>query len=248
MASRIAFAAAFAAAAVGLSGCAGGKAPENAHLADARLQVDRARADAAVTRYAPTQMQQAEQWLSRAEVDARNGDDPALEHDTYMAGHEVDVAVAHAHALATRDQSAALAMRATEERANRMEQELQGLRQTPQGAVLTLTDVLFEPGKAALRPGALNRMQPLATYLRQHPDVQATIEGFTDSTGSPETNRKLSQARAEAVRDYLIGEGIEPTRVAARGKGEDFPIASNATPAGRQANRRVEVLLSQAPD
>jgi outer membrane protein OmpA-like peptidoglycan-associated protein len=241
---------AFAAAVLGLSACAG-QAPENLRVADARLQVERIRGDAAVARYAPVQLQEAQQWLSRAEADARSGDELALEHHVTMTNRSVEVAVAHAHAMATREQAAALAqqaqLRAGEERAARIEQELQGLRQTPQGAVLTLTDLLFERGKAALRPGALNRMQPLAAYLRQHPEVHATIEGFTDSTGNPETNRSLSQARAEAVRDYLIGEGIEPARVTARGKGEDFPIASNATASGRQANRRVEVLLSQAP-
>ncbi|MGE5505291.1 MAG: OmpA family protein [Actinomycetota bacterium] len=147
------------------------------------------------------------------------------------------------------EQRSQLQLENAQQRSARLEQELEGLRarQTNQGTVFTLTDVLFETGKAQLKPGAYNRLQPLATYLKQRPEAHAVIEGFTDSTGTPEANRLLSQRRAEAVRDVLIGDGIDPQRLAVQGMGEDYPIASNTTPAGRQQNRRVEVLVSELP-
>lgn len=235
-----------------VAGC--GSAPaEPPRLAELRTRLDQARADPTVSRYSGVQLQEAQQSLASAEADARSGNEPAMAHDAYMAERRIDIARAHAQALSVNEQARATVAQAqaqaAEQRARSLEEELQGLRarQTAQGAVLTLTDLLFDPGQATLRAGASNRLQPLATYLRAHPQATATIQGFTDSTGSPQTNLTLSQRRAEAVRDFLVGEGIDPGRIAALGKGEDFPIASNTTPVGRQQNRRVEVLLSEVP-
>ncbi len=234
--------------AAALAGCAGTPQPDP-RIADLRQKIDQARGDSTIARYAPAQLQEAQHSLAQADADSHQGESTAVDHDLYMGQRQLDVAHAVASTQAARDQRQALAqegqMRAAQDRTNQLEQELHA-RQTPQGTVLTLTDVLFETGKATLRPGALNRMQPLASYLRDHPDATATIQGFTDSKGSPAINQELSQARADAVRDFLVGEGIDPGRVMARGMGEDYPIASNSTQAGRQQNRRVEVLLSEA--
>jgi OmpA-OmpF porin, OOP family len=83
--------------------------------------------------------------------------------------------------------------------------------------------------------------------LQKYPDVKVSIEGYTDSVGNPNFNRLLSERRANAVRDYLIERGVEPPRLVAVGRGEENPIATNATPYGRSLNRRIEFHLSQPP-
>jgi len=118
-------------------------------------------------------------------------------------------------------------------------------RETPQGTVFTLGDVLFETGQSTLSPGAQQRLAPLADYLRQNPERQIIVEGHTDAVGSERTNAELSQRRAEAVRDFLASRGVEPSRLIARGMGEGYPVASNDNSSGRQQNRRVEVTLAR---
>ena len=141
---------------------------------------------------------------------------------------------------ARREAEAALA-RAQEldERVAELEAEL-----TTRGLVLTLSDVLFDVGRAELRGGAERTLDELATFLNEYPQRNVLIEGHTDSTGSRELNMRLSQERASAVRDALSRRGISPQRVRSVGLGPDYPIASNATAAGRQQNRRVEIIIS----
>jgi OmpA-OmpF porin, OOP family len=219
-------------------------------VVDLSNAINSARANPQISRNAPIPLQEAQQAITQAAAADREGDRPALDHDLSMAQLRLDTARTRAQAQALRDQAQTVAqqsqLQASELKAAQLEQELHA-RQTPQGTVLTLADVLYESGKAILRPGAVNRLQPLANYLKAHPQVSATIEGFTDSRGSPEHNQQLSQARAQTVKEFLVGEGIDPGRIIARGKGEDYPIASNNTAAGRQQNRRVEVLLSELP-
>jgi outer membrane protein OmpA-like peptidoglycan-associated protein len=228
---------------------------ETGRLATMRQQVQLARSDAAISRFAPLALNEAEQSLALAERASTAGDigrtDSLLnitESRLQTARARADAQTALAERQSLAEQGAQIQLDSAQNRAARLEQEIEGLRakQTPQGTVFTLTDVLFETGKANLKPGAYKRLQPLAAYLQAHPSTKVTIEGFTDSVGSPEMNQQLSQRRAEAVRDVLIGDGVEATRLAARGMGEDFPVASNDNAAGRQQNRRVEVLVSEA--
>jgi outer membrane protein OmpA-like peptidoglycan-associated protein len=116
---------------------------------------------------------------------------------------------------------------------------------TNQGLVLTLNDVLFAPNTANIEPGAKQNLYPLITFLREHPTRQVSIAGYTDNTGSESYNRDLSQRRAEAVRGFLIQNGIQSDRVTAHGFGEASPVAPNDTAAGRQQNRRVEITVLQ---
>ena len=128
-----------------------------------------------------------------------------------------------------------------------MEQELAALKaqDTERGLVMTLQEgVLFEYDKADLKPGAMHSLEPLMTFLREHPDRTLLIEGHTDSTGSDSYNLELSQRRAEAVRNFLSSNGISVDRILARGYGESYPVTTNTTEAGRQQNRRVEVVIS----
>lgn len=118
-------------------------------------------------------------------------------------------------------------------------------RETERGWVLTMrNDLLFDSGQATLKPGGHKALETLATFMRQDPGREIAIEGFTDSSGSAEANRRLSEARAAAVKQALVSQGIEAHRIDARGFGPAFPVASNETPVGRQLNRRVEVVIA----
>lgn len=136
--------------------------------------------------------------------------------------------------------------RDAEMRARQLELRLNELnaKQTDRGMVITLGDVLFDTDKAQLKPGGVREVQKLAEVLRQNPRRTIAIEGFTDSRGSESYNQELSERRANAVRETLQGMGISGDRITARGYGESFPVAGNVNEAGRQLNRRVEIVLS----
>jgi len=133
-----------------------------------------------------------------------------------------------------------------EHRASTLEQELSDLRakKTDRGIVLTLGDVLFDTGMATLKPGAYTTIDRLATVLKQSPDRKVMIEGHTDSVGTDDYNRQLSERRAAAVQTALLERGVTSNQITAVGKGETFPVASNDNAAGRQQNRRVEMVFT----
>jgi outer membrane protein OmpA-like peptidoglycan-associated protein len=123
-------------------------------------------------------------------------------------------------------------------------------RQTPQGATMTMEEeVLFQTDSAVLRPGAIERLRPLAAYLRANPGVRVAIVGHTDSRGTDAHNQQLSERRAESVRAAFDDMGVTRARFRVEGRGESQPVASNSTAAGMRQNRRVEVtLLGQRAD
>ena len=128
-----------------------------------------------------------------------------------------------------------------------LEQQLADLnaRQTERGIIITFSDVLFNVDRAELSADGMRTAQKLADILTQDPQGVVMVEGFTDSTGSPSHNLELSQRRAESVRNALMGMGISSNRIATRGYGEAYPVASNSDAGNRQLNRRVEIVLSQ---
>jgi outer membrane protein OmpA-like peptidoglycan-associated protein len=115
--------------------------------------------------------------------------------------------------------------------------------------VITLSgQVLFTTGKATLQPNAKEALSQVAAALKESGSTQQiTIEGHADARGNEEKNLKLSKQRAEAVRDYLVSEGVPAERVIATGFGETRPVASNDTSEGRANNRRVEIVLGKEP-
>lgn len=146
----------------------------------------------------------------------------------------------------------ALAARADAETTAQQLAALQA-EQTKRGMVMTLSDVLFDTGKATLKPGADLALNRLGDFMKQNPDMRLIVEGHTDSRGSDEYNQELSRSRAQAVSDALASRGVSSGRVQVVGRGEGYPVASNDTNAGRQQNRRVEIIFSDtngqfAPD
>lgn len=117
-------------------------------------------------------------------------------------------------------------------------------KQTPRGMVITLGDVLFDVDRSALKPAGTRMVDQLAEVLKADPQRTVLVEGFTDSTGADAYNQTLSTERADAVRVALLAQGIASTRVVSRGYGKANPVGSNDTAAGRQMNRRVEIVLS----
>jgi outer membrane protein OmpA-like peptidoglycan-associated protein len=133
-----------------------------------------------------------------------------------------------------------------EHRASTLEQELSELRakKTDRGMVVTLGDVLFDTGMATLKPGAYTTIDRLASVLKEAPDRKVVIEGHTDSVGGDDYNQQLSERRAAAVQTALLERGVTSNQISALGKGETFPVASNDNAAGRQQNRRVEMVFT----
>ncbi len=133
-----------------------------------------------------------------------------------------------------------------------LEKELADLKgkKTDRGLVITLGDVLFDTGQSTLKPGAYTTVDRLASALKEAPDRKVLIEGHTDSVGSDEYNQELSERRARAVQTALLERGVNSSQVSAYGKGKTFPVASNDNAAGRQQNRRVELVFTndQAKD
>ena len=193
---------------------------------DTQLQIARTRAHAAMAQHDAAVIGAAKAEAADARADA------AAAHD----------AAADAQAAAAANAAAADAARAEAARLHQAMVDYQ-MKQTQLGATLVLQDVVFETGKADLKPGAADRLRPLAEYLKANSNVQVRIDGHTDAQGGDDYNMQLSQARAGSVRSALIAMGVDGARIQAIGHGKADPIADNKTEAGRQQNRRVEVTL-----
>src|SRR5437867_2291100 len=210
-------------------GCASSKKEHatRAQLERARSAYRQAEADPNVQAYAQLRLGEAQ----RARMQA--------EQARLQAEEARSQAEAEAKARAAEQAKAAALMK-----------ELSELRaqQTDRGLVLTVGDVHFAAGKAEVAPGGQRSVDQLVQFLKTYPKRRVLIEGHTDNTGNEDFNVKLSQQRADAVRSLLVARGIAPERIATRGYGPKYPIVENDTPAGRQQNRRVEVLvLNEAP-
>jgi outer membrane protein OmpA-like peptidoglycan-associated protein len=117
-------------------------------------------------------------------------------------------------------------------------------RETGRGIVAEIAGVQFATGAAALNANAREALARFSGIVGVYPSLHFKVEGHTDSTGSPETNRNLSLQRATTVRDYLIGQGVDAASISIEGLGPDQPVADNETSEGRARNRRVEIILT----
>jgi outer membrane protein OmpA-like peptidoglycan-associated protein/Holliday junction resolvase len=218
-------------------------AKERQAAADAAAAKAKAEADAVAAAEASRQAEltAAKEARMKAEADAAAmraksaADAAAAEQAALRAKQEA----AQADAERARQQAAAL-------RASLLEQFNRVLEttDTPRGLVVNMADVLFDTGKYDLRQEAQIKLAKLSGIILAHPGLNLAVEGYTDSTGSDELNMKLSDQRANAVRDDLISQGLAADTVTAHGFGKTMPVADNSTAAGRQKNRRVEIIVS----
>jgi outer membrane protein OmpA-like peptidoglycan-associated protein len=140
---------------------------------------------------------------------------------------------------------------------HRMDQQQKELQQIPgvevtrpsenEIAINLTNDILFDYNSFALRTESKATLQNLADNFRKYPDEQISVEGHTDAVGSHESNQRLSEQRADGVRNYLVDQGVNGQRVTSVGFGETRPKATNDTPEGRQLNRRVEIHVTMPP-
>ena len=117
-------------------------------------------------------------------------------------------------------------------------------RDTARGLIVSMSDVLFDTGKYSLKPGAREKLAKVAGILLAYPGLNIEVGGYTDNVGGDEMNQRLSENRAGSVRDYLVQQGVATNSLSSKGFGNTLPVASNDNSAGRQQNRRVELLVS----
>jgi outer membrane protein OmpA-like peptidoglycan-associated protein len=231
-------------------------------LARERTEEARARAAAESQRadQARLDAQQAE-TDRQAAIDAKQQADAAAEQarlERQQADDARQAAVAQQQQLAAQTQQAQLQAQQAEQARDAAEQQVAQTRarlteqlnqvlqtrQTARGLIVNMNDVLFDSGHATLKPGARVRLAKVAGIIQSYPDLKLEIDGYTDSTGSPDFNEELSQHRADAVRSFLTSQGVPDSNIVTRGYGQEDPIASNETASGRQMNRRVELVVS----
>jgi outer membrane protein OmpA-like peptidoglycan-associated protein len=229
------------------SAAANAQAQSQAEADDATRQKERAQSDQARAEAAKTQ---AEADAARARIDAADAQSAAAKAKAEMADSQAASASAlsAAQADAERSRLAAqqseadkLAMRAKlSEQLNRVLQT----RDTARGLIVSMSDVLFDTGKYSLKSGAREKLAKVAGILIAYPGLNIEVGGYTDNVGGDSMNQTLSENRAGSVRDYLVQQGVLNNSVSAKGFGNTLPVASNDSSAGRQQNRRVELLVS----
>jgi outer membrane protein OmpA-like peptidoglycan-associated protein len=168
---------------------------------------------------------------------------------------QADAAAAAAEARAQRareaqqqaEASAQQATQQTEQMRERLKNQLNQVLQTKEtarGLIVNMSDVLFDFNKYTLKPEAREKLAKVSGILLAYPGLKLQVEGYTDNIGTEEYNQKLSEERADGVRDYLVSQNVQDANVTAKGYGEGDPIADNSTNAGRAQNRRVQLVVT----
>jgi outer membrane protein OmpA-like peptidoglycan-associated protein len=234
-----------------------------------REEAEQAARDASAQREADAKRRAAEsarraseeaQRRAQAEADTANAEKQKREAELAMARareaqQQADAArqaaLAEQQKLAQEKNAAISAREQAEKDAQALRERLKeqlnvilSTRDTARGLIVNMSDVLFDFNQANLKPGAREKLAKISGILLAYPTLHVSVEGHTDSIGSDEYNMKLSQRRADSVRDYLTTNGINAANVQAIGLGKANPVASNDTNAGRQQNRRVELVVS----
>jgi outer membrane protein OmpA-like peptidoglycan-associated protein len=229
---------------------------ERAQFDTARAQAATAQAqsDAATAQAAKTQ---ADSDAARARNEAADAQSAAAKARSDMADSQAASASALSSAQAAADQSRLDTLKAQQSAQQaeadkaamrvRLSEQLNRILQTrdsARGLIVSMSDVLFDTGKYSLKPGAREKLAKVAGILLAYPGLNIEVGGYTDNVGGDGMNQRLSENRAGSVRDYLVQQGVATNSVSARGFGNTLPVASNDNSAGRQQNRRVELLVS----
>jgi outer membrane protein OmpA-like peptidoglycan-associated protein len=230
------------------------QARSQAQADDATRQKAQAESDNANAQAAKAQ---AEADSTKARNDAADAQAAAAKAQSDMAANQAASANAVSAAQADADQSRLAAQQAqqgqqaaeTDKAAMRakLSEQLNSILQTrdsARGLIVSMSDVLFDTGKYSLKPGAREKLAKVAGILLAYPGLKVEVGGYTDNVGADAMNQTLSENRAGSVRDYLVQEGVAANSVSARGFGNTLPVATNDNSAGRQQNRRVELLVS----
>ena len=228
-----------------------------------QAESDTAKAQAATTQAESDAMNahaakaQAEADSAKARNDAAEAQAATAKAQSDMANSQASSAAALSAAQADADQSRADTLKAqqaaqqadadkTAMRAKLSEQlnSILQTRDSARGLIVSMSDVLFDTGKYSLKPGAREKLSKVAGILLAYPGLNVEVGGYTDNVGGDAMNQTLSENRAGSVRDYLVQQGVSTGSVSSRGFGNSLPVASNDNSAGRQQNRRVELLVS----
>ena len=213
-----------------------------AELAKAQAESDTAKAQAA--------KMQAESDTARAQADAVKAQSDSEKAKVDMANSQAASAAALSAAQADAEKSRLAAQQSETDKVamrTRLSEQLNKILQTrdsARGLIVSMSDVLFDTGKYSLKPGAREKLAKVAGILVSYPGLNVEVGGYTDNVGGDGMNQTLSENRASSVRDYLVNQGVATNSVTAKGFGNTLPVATNDNYAGRQRNRRVELLVS----
>ena len=238
------------------SGCARGPSPKK-ELLDTESSIQSA-IDVGAEEVAPDELAAAQSRLTRAHQLIKKKEYDDARDYLRLAKKDAELALRTVQLTRERDNASRIGAEASrlqseiserEARLLAQQEELDALKdlqakQTDRGMVLTLGDVLFNTNESTLNQGAQVTMDRVAAFMRKYPERVITIEGHTDNTGDENYNYDLSLDRANEVMAALNSRRIEANRIATFGKGESLPLADNNTAAGRQQNRRVEILFN----
>lgn len=197
---------------------------------------------------ARAKQEQAQQAAQQSQLAAEQAATQRAQAEAQAAEARARAAEAQA-AQQQAEHSAQQANQQTEQMRERLRQQLNNVLQTQEtarGLIVNLSDVLFDFNKFTLKPDAREKLAKVSGILLAYPDLKVQVEGYTDNVGTPEYNQKLSEERANAVRDYLVQQSVPAANVTASGFGEANPVADNSTAAGRAKNRRVQLVVSGA--
>ena len=191
---------------------------------------------------------QAEQSAQQSQAEAEQ--EAAKRAEAQAAAREAEERAAQARAAQqAAEQSAQQATQQAEQARERLKQQLNQVLQTTEtarGLIVNMSDVLFDFNKYTLKPEAREKLAKVSGILLAYPNLKLQVEGHTDNIGSDEYNMKLSEERADGVREYLVAQSVADSNITAKGFGKSDPVADNSTNEGRAQNRRVELVVSGA--
>jgi outer membrane protein OmpA-like peptidoglycan-associated protein len=184
----------------------------------------------------------AQNHAQQSQLEAERSQAMQAQADADRARAEAEAAEARARAVvATKSASDSNAVR---ERLRAQLNSVLATSESARGLIVNMSDVLFDTGKYTLKPDTKISLAKVSGILQAYPGLKLQVEGYTDSVGSDEYNQKLSENRADAVRDFLVTQGVQTDNISATGYGKAKPVADNATAGGRAQNRRVNLVVS----